>query len=103
MSKTDAPQENITPAVVFTMPWRVKQVRALPDFQIEILFVDGKIGVYDCKHLIFADEPGVFKALQDESEFRAVEVSYGTVAWPCGVDLAPEALYEILFSEHKNV
>lgn len=83
------------------MPWRVKQVRALPDFQLEILFVDGKVGVYDCKPIIFASDPGVFKVLQDENKFRSVEVNYGTVAWPCGLDLAPDALYGTLFPSKK--
>lgn len=36
----------------------------------------------------------VFKALKDPNIFRKFFVDGGTLAWPNGVDIAPEALYK---------
>ena len=36
----------------------------------------------------------VFKPLKDPSFFRKFFVEAGTLAWPNGVDIAPEALYK---------
>ena len=36
----------------------------------------------------------VFKPLKDSAFFRKFFIEAGTLAWPNGVDIAPEALYE---------
>ena len=36
----------------------------------------------------------VFKALRDSRFFKKFFIEAGTLAWPNGVDIAPEALYE---------
>lgn len=36
----------------------------------------------------------VFKPLKDPNFFRKFFIEAGTLAWPNGVDIAPEALYE---------
>lgn len=40
-------------------------------------------------------EKGIFHKLQDESFFRQVRVSMGTVEWPGGQDFCPDTLYEL--------
>ena len=36
----------------------------------------------------------VFEPLKTQSMFQQFFIEAGTLAWPCGVDLAPEALYD---------
>jgi hypothetical protein len=46
----------------------------------------------------------VFKQLKDPKFFKKFFVEGGTLAWPNGVDIAPEALYEAedVRSQRKN-
>jgi hypothetical protein len=36
---------------------------------------------------------GVFARLKDDDQFRQVKVGFGTIEWPCGVDLDPEFVW----------
>jgi hypothetical protein len=58
-----------------------------------LTFADGTIGEVD-----FSDREwgGVLKPLADPAFFARVYVDgeAGTIAWPGGIDLAPEPLYE---------
>jgi hypothetical protein len=69
---------------------RVKTVKALPDYQLEILFTNEEVGIYDCRPLLTF---GVFTELQDEAYFRQARVVNGTVAWPHEQDICPDTLY----------
>lgn len=72
---------------------RIVDVRALPKFKIWIKFQDRKEGIVDLSDLVgkgvFAKwkEPGFFESVFIDKESR-------TVAWPGGIDLSPESLYE---------
>ena len=70
---------------------RVKAVKAKPDYQLEITFTSGEVGVYDCRPLLTF---GVFAELKDVGYFRQVRVVNGTVAWPHEQDICPDTLYE---------
>ena len=83
----------MTPAVTSEMPWRVSAVEALPGFRLNVRFVDGTEGLIDMAPLIHAPTAGVFAMLIDPLRFGEVFVDLGAVAWPCGVDLAPETMY----------
>lgn len=71
---------------------RVVEVRALPNFRIWVRFEDGASGQVDLVDVagkgVFAywDEPGAFERV-------FVDEESGTVAWPGGIDLAPDTLY----------
>ncbi len=69
---------------------RVKSVSAKSDFQLEITFTSGEVGIYDCRPLL---DFGVFRELKDEAYFRQVRVVNGTVAWPHEQDICPDTLY----------
>jgi Protein of unknown function (DUF2442) len=63
------------------------------DHVLRLLFSDGTVGDID-----FSAErwTGVLAPLNDPAYFAEVTVDLeaGTVAWPDGIDLAPEPLYE---------
>ena len=72
---------------------RVTAVEVLEPYCIRVHFSDGVEGTVDLSSLI---GNGVFQALADPGEFAKVFVdpTTQTVAWPNGVDLCPDTLYE---------
>ena len=74
---------------------RIVAVEARPDYHIWIEFEDGLKGELSVAHLV---GQGVFASWEDEAEFQRVFVDSesGTVAWPGGIDLAPDALHRRL-------
>jgi hypothetical protein len=60
-----------------------------------VTFVDGTTGEVDMtSRLRGRADIGVFEPLRDPAEFARLRVSEGYVSWPCGVDLAPDAMHE---------
>jgi len=70
----------------------VTAVEVIGDHRLRLTFEDGSVGDVD-----FSDREwrGVFEPLRDPSYFARVELDpeVGTIAWPDGVDIAPEPLY----------
>jgi len=68
-------------------------VEVLGDYRLHLTFEDGVVG-----DVSFEGRPwsGVFEALKDPAVVAQVFVDpeLGTIAWPSGVDMAPEPLYE---------
>jgi hypothetical protein len=80
---------------------RVKVVTAKPDYQLEITFTNGEVGIYDCRPLL---NFGVFVELKDAAYFRQVQAVNGTVAWPHEQDICPDTLYlDSRRPEHVNM
>ena len=73
------------------MYWSVTKAKPLDDYQLELTFEAHEVKIFDMKPYL---ELGVFKALKDKSFFQKVRVSFGSIAWPGGIDLDPEVLYE---------
>ena len=71
------------------MYWDVKTVRALPDYQVFLEFVDDRTGTFDVKPYL---QIGVFRELQDTNYFGRVGIVLGAVTWPHEQDIAPETL-----------
>lgn len=72
---------------------RVRSVRATGLFQVALEFTDGSTGSVDLSTWI-GGRSGVFAPLQDPTFFAQVAVDAGTIAWPNGVDLDPDMLYQ---------
>ena len=86
----------VVPRVIPVAPWRVKQVAALDGFRLRVQFVDGTEGIVDMGAFLSSNKTcsTVFEPLRDPSVFAQVTVSLGTVEWPSGADVAPDAMYD---------
>jgi Protein of unknown function (DUF2442) len=60
-------------------------------FRIHLTFDDSLQGTLDLQSWL---EGPVFELLKDQNYFQRFFVDGGTVVWPNGADIAPEALYE---------
>ncbi len=69
---------------------RVMAVKPKAEFQLEITFTNGEIGLYDCRPIL---NFGVFRELSDDAYFRQVRVFNGTIVWPHEQDICPDTLY----------
>ncbi len=70
----------------------VTGVEVLGDYRLRLTFAVGTIGDIDLSR---QEWRGVFEPLADYAFFAQVFVDpeCGTIAWPNGVDMAPEPLY----------
>ena len=67
----------------------------IKDFRVFLTFNTGESGDVDLKEVVFRNE--VAAPLRDPSAFSKFYLdSWPTLAWTCGFDVAPEALYERL-------
>ena len=76
---------------------RVKQVRYLGEYRLELSFTDGTKGELDFKERVVG-RGGVFAPLEDIDFFRQVQVDpeVGTIVWPDEVDFCPDVLYSLV-------
>ncbi|MBA2728789.1 MAG: DUF2442 domain-containing protein [Parachlamydiaceae bacterium] len=93
MRKKSIVEENSTFEIAAVAPWRLTSVIPLPNYVLEVKFVDGLHGFVEMKGLIMSDRAGVFASLKNVALFKKVYLSYGAVTWPGELDLAPEAMH----------
>ena len=70
---------------------RVRNVRPLPNYRLEIEFQNSEIREFDLTPYL---ERGIFRELKDIEYFSRVQVCMGSIQWPHGQDLCPDTLYE---------
>src|SRR6266404_7328352 len=68
----------------------VKSVRALDDYELEVLFENGERRRFDVKPYLGR---GVFMRLKNRGLFSAVRAVAGSIEWPGGLDLSYDTLY----------
>ncbi len=97
ISKADRPSD-VEPIIRHVVSWRVAAATAIPDFRLDVIFVDGTRGEVDLGN--FLNDPNtngtVFERLRDPSVFAQVRVVMGAVQWANGADLAPDAMYDAI-------
>lgn len=73
---------------------KVKEVYALPDLRLSVVFADGVTKTYDVNPLLYRF--AAFKPLKDEAFFAGVQVDAGGygVAWSDDIDLSCDELWE---------
>ena len=78
------------------MEWDVIQAKQVAPLELEVQFADGTIGRvrFELSHLT-----GVFSALKDPRLFGQAYVEDGVVMWPGDLDLAPDAMYQVIKAE----
>lgn len=79
-----------------TAPYDVQAVEYLGDFRLRLTFADGLVSDVDLSDRLSGDLGPVFAPLRDQAFFAQVRVDsdLGTIVWPNGADLAPDALHE---------
>jgi uncharacterized protein DUF2442 len=77
------------------MLYRIVDVDARPNYRVWVRFEDGVEGEVDLSDLVGR---GVFESWTDPANFAKVRVDKqsGTLNWPGGLDIAPDALYREL-------
>lgn len=70
----------------------VTQIEYQGGYVYRVRFDDGTVGDVDFSHYI--GKGPVFEAFRDLDYVRRARVEAGTMAWPGGIDIAPESLYE---------
>ena len=75
-------------------PWRVAEVSALPGYELSVRFRNDVAGLVKMRGLIFGEKAGVFAVLRDPALFAQAYVEEHWVAWPVGLDIAPDAMYD---------
>jgi hypothetical protein len=76
---------------------RIVRVSAGPGYTLQVLFDDGSGGEVDLSARLFGP---VFEPLRDPLMFAQAWVGeYGSVCWPNGADLAPDAPYRTISSQ----
>jgi hypothetical protein len=73
------------------MYWDVVEVKPEADYNLFVRFTDGVSG-----RVRISPEKltGVLAPLRDRRFFERMFIDQGAVAWPGGIDLAPDAMYE---------
>ena len=87
-----------TAGLVAGTPWLVTNVRVLPDHRLAVRFADGTEGQAALRALLFSNDAGVFASLRDEAAFATAFVDDGAVTWANALDLAPDAMYDVIRS-----
>jgi hypothetical protein len=75
--------------------WRLNELKTIAyrgGYVFCVTFDDGTAGDVDFSE--YLERGPVFAPLRDLSFFRQARIEGGTIAWPNGADIAPEALYE---------
>lgn len=80
-------------------PYDVRSVQHLGAYRLRVSFADGTVRIVDLEPLLSGPVGPVFVPLREVEFFgmATVDAEIGTVVWPNGADLAPDALHDGAF------
>ncbi len=70
---------------------RIIKVTALDNYQLELVFNNSEIKIFDTSLYL---NKGIFTELKNYETFKKVRVFMGSIAWPGGQDFCPDTLYQ---------
>ena len=76
---------------------KVREVKYIADYTISIKFVDGVNGTIQLNDLV---QKGIFKLLQDKSEFAKVYTNGYSIAWSNELEIDATTIYAELTGKH---
>ena len=76
---------------------KVQEVKYITDYIISIKFDDGVSGTIQLNELV---EKGIFKVLQDKSEFAKVYTNGYSIAWSNELEIDATTIYSELTGKH---
>ena len=94
MQQKSTPKKNSTSGITVMSDWRLKSVKPIDNYVLEVEFMDGLCGRVEMRRRIMSRKAGVFSSLRDVNVFNQVFLEYGVVTWPGEIDLAPDAMHD---------
>ncbi len=78
-----------------SVPYEVRHVEHLGGFRLRLTFADGLVTEIDLAEKLAGAVGPFFEPLRDPAFFAQVSIDeeLGTIVWPNGADLAPDALH----------
>ncbi|MCX7110340.1 MAG: DUF2442 domain-containing protein [Candidatus Methylumidiphilus sp.] len=80
----------------------VAEAKYVKNFEVEVVFNDGKSGIADLTPALYGP---IFEPLKHNDMFAKLHVDreLETIVWPNGADLAPEYIYYLTFQSHHEL
>ena len=78
---------------------KVQEVKYLSDYTISIKFEDGVLGTIQLNDLV---QKGIFKVLQDKSEFAKVYTNGYSIAWSNELEIDATTIYAELMDNWER-
>lgn len=69
---------------------RVKELKVLDDYLLELVFTNGERGIFSVGP--YLDYP-VYQPLRNYDLFKTARVTFGFVSWGNDIDMSPDNLY----------
>lgn len=82
---------------------RISEAKYLGDYRVRLVFDNRREGVADLYSMIFDDPRPVFAPLRDKAVFQQLFIAHGALCWPGDMDVAPEYIYYLAFSDDESL
>ena len=80
----------------------IQKAEYIRDYKIQLAFNNGETGIANLKQTLKKDSRTLFIELQNIDNFQRFSLQHDTIAWPNGLDLAPEYLFYLAFMHEEQ-